>query len=352
MPEKNLATQLAELNICEITPCEVLRGNEMQTPLSLTSAQKSQVAEFVSHLPELTSSSVLANAYTVKFPEGISGKLMEYKTGGKGTPIIGENGIVGHASLHELSFGALAMGAFSVMAIASGQYYLKQINDEFKLLNKKVDNILEFLYGDKKAELMSEICFVQYACKNFNSIMEHTEQRISTITSLQSAQKTAMQDIEFYLGDLSKKADTKIKKYTEFESLMNDAFKIKDSLDMSMQLYAMTCIMEVHYSQNYDDSYISNLKENIVYYINKCDKKILSDFSKLSANDNLKEHKKLSNINKDNKPNIESKIHEIIDSLNTGDKSTLNIKVNSALDSLNKSCTFCIDKNGQVYKVS
>ena len=64
---------------------------------------------------------------------------------------------------------------------------------------------MDFLYGDKKAELMSEISFTKYAFENYASIMAHEAQRAATITSLQSAKKVAMNDIEFYIHDLNLK---------------------------------------------------------------------------------------------------------------------------------------------------
>ena len=76
-------------------------------------------------------------------------------------------------------------------------------------MRMNLDKILEFLYGDKKAELMAEISFVKYAYQNYNSIMSHESQRTATIASIQEAKKVAMKDIEFYMNDLDLAAKTK-----------------------------------------------------------------------------------------------------------------------------------------------
>lgn len=346
----NVIANLSDLGLCEITPCDTAIVNENKS-LAMTPSQKSQISALVSHMPELASTAVMANAYTISFPKGVNGALMEYKAGGKGTPIVGENGkIVGHASLNEVSDSAtIMMSAFSVMSILSSQYYLKEINDQFGLLNQKIDAIVNFLYGDKKAELMAEICFVQNAYKNYSSIMSYNEQRIATISSLQSAQKVAMKDIEFYLNDLSDKADLTAKNYNEFEHQLNDAFKIKDSLEMSIQLYSMTNIMEMHYSQNYDNDYVENVKDNLVYYIKKCERQILSSFSKLyTKNQAFKPGK----ITKANTALNGEKIEKIVAALNAGDDSELNAAVTSAFDSLFDSCTFQVTDKGNVYKIA
>lgn len=100
---------------------------------------------------------------------------------------------------YSMSTQAAIMGMFTAMSVASGQYFLSQINNEMRMMNMKLDEILEFLYGDKKAELMAEMSFIKYAYENYSSIMSHDQQRIATIVSLQEAKKVAMKDIEFIL---------------------------------------------------------------------------------------------------------------------------------------------------------
>ena len=95
------------------------------------------------------------------------------------------------------------------------------------MMRMNLDKILEFLYGDKKAELMAEISFVKYAYQNYNSIMSHEAQRTATIASIQKAKKVAMKDIEFYMNDLDSAAKTKDN--SELISTVNKAFQIKES---------------------------------------------------------------------------------------------------------------------------
>ena len=48
-------------------------------------------------------------------------------------------------------------------------------------MNQSIDEILEFLYGDKRAELISEVGFVKAAYQNYSSIMQHEQQRFAII---------------------------------------------------------------------------------------------------------------------------------------------------------------------------
>ena len=100
------------------------------TEINLGEGEKMRVASLLHELPAVATNSALSNLYTVSFPEGVSGSLMQYANGGVGSPIMGENGIIDHASFHQVSpVTSLALGCFTAMSIATSQYFLTQINN-------------------------------------------------------------------------------------------------------------------------------------------------------------------------------------------------------------------------------
>ena len=111
--------------------------------------------------------------------------------------------------------------------------------------------------------------------------MAHEEQRLVTIVNLQAARKIAMKDIEFYLSDLDGKTSTNAKDVTEFKSISEDVLKIKESLELSIQLYIAANLVEIHVAQNYDESYLANVRNETEYYLNKCNGRMLSDISRM-----------------------------------------------------------------------
>lgn len=332
----------------EILPCNLSDlETEQYIPLDLGKYQQNQMSALFSQLPAITASEALNDAYVVKFPEGIKGTLMRYRNGGVGTPIQGEDGkIIAHASLHQLDAQAVMLQAFSVMAIASGQYFLTQINDEFNLISQKIDQIMDFLYGDKKAELIAEISFAKYAHKNFASIMSHNNQRIATISSLQAAKKVAMKDIEFYMGDLNIKATTKAKNYQEFQTLSEDAFQIRKSLELAMQLYVSSSIMECYYAENDDPEYLDAIRADMIYYINKCNGRILSVFSKLNGRNG--EYKSTA-FNKIDTTTLDQEFDKTIFELSSGENSKMHRLVDSAMLNASQKQECCLTKDGRVY---
>ena len=238
------------------------------------------------------------------------------------------------------------MGVFTAMSVASGQYFLSQINNEMRMMNMKLDEILEFLYGDKKAELMAEMSFIRYAYENYASIMSHEQQRIATITSLQEAKKVAMKDIEFYINDLETTISYKTKDYAELESRTEKTFLIKESLELSQQLFVMSSIMEVYFAQNQDSEYLKSIEKDMLAYIDKCDKRMFGSFSTLKGMINGYKPRPMEKIDKST---CEKQVANLVDSLNSGEESEMRKVVRSVLRVSTKSAEYYLCNKGEVY---
>jgi hypothetical protein len=313
------------------------------TKISLTNNQKKQISAALQHMPTAVASSTMANAYILRFPDGIDHTLMSLKQGGVSSTWLDASGhIGGTASLYSMNIEAAMLGAFSAMAIASSQYFIKQINSELQMINQSMDKILEFLYGDKKAELLSEVSFIKYAYENYSSIMGHNEQRVATIASLQDAKKVAMKDIEFYMCDL----DSTINSKSSIDELVTNAFQIKESLELSIQLYGMSSVLETYFSQNYDVEFIKYVEQEITSYIDKCEKRILSSFSALKKF--LNDYKGRL-LKKEDKSQYENLVGELVDSLYNGEESAIRKSLRKTLQETLSAREYYIKENGEVY---
>lgn len=330
----------------EITECnkiiDISQRKEYKK-LNLSQAQKIQISGFVEQLPMLVATETMSNAYVLHFPVGINGELIQYKNGGFGTPIVGTDGkMMTHASMEQLTTQAAIMQGLTIMAIVSSQYFLTEINQELKELNKSIDKILEFLYSEKKAELIAEVTFTKYAYENYSSIMLNNEQKMATIGSLQSARKIAMKDIEFYMSDLSDAVtDT-----SDLLTTVKKAFQIKNCLELSMQLHVMSNLLEIYYSQNFDDTYIGWIENNVVEYLAKCENRMLSCFSKLSASIHDYKNTPLKKLNKEE---LSENVEIVIDTLGTGKESDLRKQFRATLHSIQKDMEYYIDSEANVY---
>ena len=314
----------------KITECQQdLSDPSRFSKLTLTAAQKVQLNALLQQAPLVMAAGAMSQAYTVHFPKGLPHTLTALNQGGFGSMVRGADGrIAGHASFFPMEAQAALLGMFTAMSVATGQYFLAQINSSMKEMNQKLDDILAFLYGDKKAELLSELSFAKYACQNYSSIMLHEQQQTATIASLQQSKKIAMKDLEFYLKDL----DAAISKGNS--DTFEKVFNCKKCLDLSLQLYVMSSLLEVYYAQNFDASYLRYLEEEVLNFIDRCNGHLQSSFGGLRVQLKIEKEKKWNALNKQAQEKFDQRIQEtvqIIDDLSSGRKSVLHKAVQSSL---------------------
>lgn len=349
-----MAKELDILCGCEIAPVDDavdLDNSQKFKKLELTQGQKIQISAMMNQLPALAGMDILSKTMMLRFPEGVQGVLMQLKSNGGFTTTLKnvETGkIAGTAWLESAAPQAACLGAFTAMSIASGQYFLAQINNSLAQISSGLDKILEFLYGDKRAELLSEVSFIRFAYENYNSVMEHSEQRVATLISLQNAKKVAMKDIEFYLSDLSSIMGDK--KSSDISSTVPKMVRTKDCLDLSLQLYTMSNLLEVYYSENYDPNYISFVQSEASVYIGKCEKRLLNCFGQLQ---HLLAGAKEGLFVKVNKAEYVQQIDAIVAELEASSSSPLQTTLQSALSETAKEKQYYLNREGEVYlKVS
>lgn len=347
-----------DLSITPLDSNTNLSGNNF-TKLSFSPEEKGRLNALIGELPSVGMALASSHACLLTFPKGIKGTLMKLRQDGYSTVIKAADGkFAGTASLHPLGSSVMVpLLAFEAMAIASGQYFMTEINRDLKLINLKLDRILDFLYGDKKSELLAEISFVQGVHRNFRSIMAHEEQRLATIVNLQAARKIAMKDIEFYLSDLDGKTSTNAKDVTEFKSISEDVLKIKESLELSIQLYIAANLVEIHVAQNYDESYLANVRNETEYYLNKCNGRMLSDISRMLGSVRVFEQKpglfnpvaKAFSTEKPNLLPLNEKFESIAASLSSGEESEMAKILRSSFSAIANNKHYYMTDNGDVY---
>ncbi len=337
-----------------LTVCDDLKNiddNPIFKKVKLSPSQKIQFSSLASQLPAIMSVGQLADIsklpqlYKLSFPAGVDGTLMALKQGGFSTTLIGANGrIVGASSMHPITIQThtMVLGTVTAMSVVSGQYFLAQINSQLRQINQGMDKILNFLYGDKKAELTAEISFVKNACQNYNAIMGNDNQVVATIIGLQQAQKIAMKDCEFYKEDL--KRITSDKDSSDIIKKGENAQRVAESLETALQLYVISNILEIQYSQNYHADYLNYLDKTISDYIEKAYTELVSDFSALYSS-----MRNQGTWFRKDTSSLEEQIYEKMELFKDTAKSELKAVFHSALENLTKPCEYYIDKDGNVY---
>lgn len=90
-----------------------------------------------------------------------------------------------------------------------------------------------------------------------------------------------MKDIEFYMNDLDSSVNADAVLGSTMDEVVNKSFLIYESTDLSLQLYAVSTLLEIYYSQNMDISYLDFIYDELSAYISKCDRRAIANFSVL-----------------------------------------------------------------------
>ncbi len=352
--EINIFNFLKQAGNFDIAPYEGninFEDNSKYSKLELNTAQKIHINALLQQLPSAVMAEKLPQMYTITFPEGLPHTLMQLKNGGFSTSIIGINGkIAGAASLTPMVAEAAILGFFTAMSVITGQFFLFQINKELKKINQSLDKIVEFLYGDKKAELMSEVNFTKYVYQNYTSIMTHEQQRIATISGLQQAKKVAIKDVEFYMCDLENTVND-MKENWNIGTNIGHCYQSKDCLELSMQLYIMSTLLEMYYSQNYDKNYIKYIEDEICSYIRKSEKRMLKSFSSLQTVLDKANPKKMKDKNGKmiDKDKLREQCNKVVQILEDEEETPMQKSLHSILQAATKKTEYYLTNNGDVY---
>lgn len=335
---------------CRIFPYESPFSPDMSPQyekVELSALSKGQISALYQQIPSMVAANTLKDAYYVaKWPDGLPHKLVKFADdSGYMSMVRGEGGkFAAHAHFKPLSTQAVVMMGFATLSVVTSQYFLTEINQKMTKITQSIDQILAFLYGDKKAELLAEINFAKYAYENFASIMTHSEQRAATIQSVQEARKTAIQDVEFYLNDLH--TTVQGAKTGDIEKAVDKAFQIRQCLDLSIQLYLTANLLETYYSQNYDSGYLEYVQNDVKDYIGKYEKQLIADFNALKMAISTYKQKIGQKVDT---ASLTQKVDGVIAYLMNNECKELEDKFVTSLYSAEKAVEYCIAPDGAIY---
>lgn len=211
---------------------------------------------------------VLDGAYKIIIPEGAAGRLMQYKNGLLGTPIIGANGkITSHAGLEKMQ--GISMNPvliFTAMSLLTGQYFMAEINKSLKEISKNLEDIKRMILDDKISRNFAIYEFYQDISSNMEIILEHDDLRISYLSNVQNTFLDLRQNITFFEKRINRDIDDLKNNFkggkTTTEriiSLDKEVEKIQEFIEqrfMCSLLYMQGKVLEIQLSKIYDIEYI------------------------------------------------------------------------------------------------
>lgn len=351
----NAELHLEKFN-CEIKPCEIFYDFEDTSrfqKLSFPEEANINFNSLVQFVPSVIATEPMSKAYVLRFPDGVQGTLMGLKQGGFSTVMLGDNGrIVGTASLIEAGTEIVSlMNLFTAASFATGQYFLAHITTELSEIRKSIDDVLKFLNDDKRSQLIAELTFVKYAASNFSAIMLSESQRVATLTNLQRSKITAVSNIEFYTTQLEDK--TASKKSGKPSEQCAAVMQAKQTLDLAMQLYVMSSVMEVYYAQNWSKRYLENSHNDMEQVLTSSKNRIVRSLSAFerSVQDAHKDVKVIGvSISKGGYSEFESELFKTVDELSHQTDLPLLALADAALQSPKKETELYMTADGDLYQ--
>ena len=152
-----------------IEPIEPLPETRLR-PLSVGERKLEALQTVLRHAPKLAknASTAASRTYALRFPPEVAAgirsnslRVMQSAEGGlRGVAVDAQGKIVSHATLVPASsarVAAVAAGAFQVLAIATAQYYLPQINRRLDQIERGIKEIQEHLASQDRAILTDSL---------------------------------------------------------------------------------------------------------------------------------------------------------------------------------------------------
>lgn len=198
------------------------------------------------------------------------------------------NKITGQALLKAASAGPLVANAvFSVLSMATGQYFISEINSELSQIQKNIDNIQRFLENEKRSELLANYYFLQQVMQTYEYIQSNEYQKQATVQQLQRIRIDSCANINFYIESFQQKkneltnlkdnANTK-KDIEKISVVINEIGNIICRYQFSLYTYSLSYYLEIMISGNIDSRLINYVKEDLKCRMNKY-KSVIKYFS-------------------------------------------------------------------------
>lgn len=153
--------------------------------------------------------------------------------------------------------------------------------------------------------------------------------------------------MEFYTEQLEDSVGAKTNENQARTVLQN-----KQGIDLASQLYAISTIMEAYYAQNWNKSYLANIKADAKPLFALSQNRMIGALKTFSDKINKEIESKKKGLLKGDVSASEHKILELSDVLNAQPESPLLVLVKDALDKPSAPTELYLRPNGEVYQRS
>ena len=162
----------------------------------------------------------------------------------------------------------IVAGVFSAMSMVTSQYYLAEINKKMESLDKKIDNLKEFLLNEKRAQVWADNQVLDQIYSNLKYIMDNPFERQVVLTQVLSVKRDSLSNISFF----DKQIHSKLKqvspkaKRDEIEGTIKEILEYMPEYWNSLWAYEKAVLLEVVIAEMDAPEYLSNILDAISEY--------------------------------------------------------------------------------------
>ena len=113
-----------------------------------------------------------------------------------------------------------------------------------------------------------------------------------------------------------------------------------------MQLYVTASLLEVYYADNFDELYLINVEDTVGAYINRCEKRMIGAFNRLSSKVDTY---KAGPLEKIDKAPLIAMIDEFLSQRDTGAEPPMRKALQDVLRRANKRAEYYLTAEGDIY---
>lgn len=200
---------------------------------------------------------------------------------------ITKNGkITGQATLRKAPSN-LPFVLFEIASFVTAQHYLKEIGEDLKGINNKLDNIEGMLVKDKQAKIKGDYKSIIWFFNNKETILKNEKMLTQTINDISKIKNEALIFTEYFYDEYKsnlEKINYEFQKRHHIENnktYINKFYKNYKNLLWAIELLVLTSWLELFYLEIVDDNnYFKNVINQIKWELKKTESKELDKFFK------------------------------------------------------------------------
>jgi hypothetical protein len=291
----NIATTNNDNELVKIERFDRANLNKDFTKIGKTNALLSQI-------PNLLAAHQASSCYKVILPPGTTGKLMQYKNGLLGTPLVENGGVVGHAGLQSAAALVSPMLIFTAVSALTGQYFLAEINNSIQNVIKEIEEIKDIVLLKEESLLFACSSSLQRITANFSQITESDARKTATFVTVQNDINKLSASIYFYshqiINIFSKLARDPFDKNVCMPDIAKELTESTQKMLTAIDIRKMFIVMEFILSGSFDPITIKQTIESIKEENDKVFSPIIQEITKIKKYSSEQLLQKTTNLKK------------------------------------------------------